>query len=65
MTPAAALQTATVRGSELLGLEQEIGTLEPGKAADVVAVAGDPTLDLRTMERMRLVMKGGEIIVAP
>lgn len=65
MTPAAALQSATVRASELLGLEQAIGTLESGKAADLVAVAGDPTRDIRTMERMQLVMKDGAVILAP
>ena len=65
MSPAAALQSATSRASELLGLQNEIGTLEAGKAADVVAVQGDPLLDIRAMERMLMVVKGGEIVVAP
>ena len=63
MTPAQSLQSATIRAAELLGLEQEIGTLELGRAADLVAVTGDPTRDIRTMERMRFVMKGGAVIV--
>ena len=63
MTPAQSLQSATIGAAELLGLEQEIGTLELGRAADLVAVTGDPTRDIRTMERMRFVMKGGAVIV--
>lgn len=62
MSPAGALQSATVRAAELLGLENEIGTLDPGKAADVVAVRGNPLVDIRTMERMMIVVKAGEII---
>ncbi len=65
MTSAAALQSATVRAAELLGLEREIGALEPGKAADIVAVSGDPMRDIGTMEMMRFVMKGGEIALLP
>lgn len=65
MSPAAALQSATLRAAELLGLEAEIGTIAPGKAADIVAVPGDPLRDITAMERMRLVMKGGEIILSP
>jgi imidazolonepropionase-like amidohydrolase len=63
MTPAQALQSATVRASELLGLEATIGTLSPGKAADVVAVRGNPLTDIRTMERMLLVVRNGAIVV--
>jgi imidazolonepropionase-like amidohydrolase len=65
MTPAQALQSATVRASELLGLEGKIGTLDVGKAADVVAVRGNPLADIRTMERMVMVVRNGAIIVGP
>lgn len=65
MSPAATLQSATVRAAELLGLENEIGAIEPGKAADIVAVAGDPLRDIRTLEGVRFVMKGGEVIARP
>ena len=63
MTPAMALQSATVRAAELLGLEDEIGALETGKSADIVAVAGNPLDRITTMEHMRFVMKSGEVIV--
>ncbi|HET8714402.1 MAG TPA: amidohydrolase family protein, partial [Holophagaceae bacterium] len=58
MTPVQALQSATVNAAQLLRLDQEIGTLEPGKAADIVAVDGDPTKDIKTMLAARFVMKG-------
>lgn len=61
MTPAEAIRSATVVASELLGLEKEVGTLEPGKAADVIAVAGDPFKDITELERVKFVMRGGTI----
>jgi imidazolonepropionase-like amidohydrolase len=61
MSPLEALRSATVRGAELLRLEKEIGTLEPGKAADVIAVAGDPLKDVSVLERVAFVMKGGRV----
>ena len=60
MTPAAALRTATASAADLLGLKS-VGTLEPGKEADVVAVPGDPLADIKVMEKVRFVMKGGQI----
>lgn len=59
MTPLAALQAATVNAAELLGWSDRIGTLEPGKLADLVAVDGNPLTDIRTLENIRFVMKGG------
>lgn len=61
MSPAAALRTATANAAELLGLSRQIGTLEAGKEADVIAVPGDPLADIRAMERVRFVMKGGRV----
>ena len=46
-------------------LDKEIGTLEPGKAADIVAVDGDPTKDIKTMLKMPFVMKGGKVWKKP
>jgi len=50
-----------VNGAELLGRSDEIGTLEPGKFADIVAVDGDPLADITVMEKVVFVMKGGEV----
>ncbi len=61
MTPIDALRAATVNGAELLGRSNEIGTLEPGKFADIVAVEGDPLADITVMEKVVFVMKGGEV----
>ena len=62
MKPAEALQAATVNAAELLGLSDQIGNIEAGKFADVIAVSGDPLADITNMEKVVFVMKGGEII---
>jgi imidazolonepropionase-like amidohydrolase len=61
MTPLAAIQTATVNASDLLGSKFNVGTLEPGKFADVIAVDGDPTKDVTILEHVKFVMKGGAV----
>ncbi len=61
LTPTKALQAGTVVDAELLGLSKEIGTLEPGKFADVVAVPGDPTKDIAQTEKVFFVMREGVI----
>jgi imidazolonepropionase-like amidohydrolase len=62
LTPTEALQTATTHAAELLGLSKEIGSLEQGKAADIIAVSGDPTKDIHAMESVVFVMKAGKIL---
>jgi len=59
MTPEQALRSATVVGAELLGWSDRIGSLEPGKLADIIAVPGDPLADVERLEDVRFVMKGG------
>lgn len=60
--PAAyALQAATRNAAELLGRSQDLGALEPGKYADVVAVKGDPLADITRMQAVEFVMKGGTV----
>jgi len=61
MTPLAAIQTATINASDLLGPKYLVGALEPGKWADVVAVDGDPTKDVTILEHVKFVMKGGAV----
>jgi imidazolonepropionase-like amidohydrolase len=61
MTPLAAIQTATINASDLLGSKYLVGSLEPGKWADVVAVDGDPTKDVTILEHVKFVMKAGNV----
>ena len=61
MTPLASIQTATINASDLLGPKFQVGSLEPGKWADVIAVDGDPTKDVTILEHVKFVMKGGTV----
>jgi len=61
MTPASAIHAATVNAADLLGLGEVVGTLQPGKQADLIAVRGDPTRDVKLLKDVRLVMKGGVV----
>ena len=54
MTPMQAIQAATRVGAELLGWQDRIGTVEPGKLADLIAVPGDPLADLSALRRVSL-----------
>ena len=62
MAPIDALKSATSNDAELLGVGQKIGTLERGKLADIIAMAGDPTADITATEHVSFVMKEGKII---
>jgi imidazolonepropionase-like amidohydrolase len=61
MSPLAVLQADLLNGARLLGWEGQIGQLEPGYLADVVAVAGDPLQDIGTLQNVSFVMKGGVV----
>jgi imidazolonepropionase-like amidohydrolase len=62
MTPGQAIQTATTVAAEMMGWQDRIGSIEKGKFADIIAVAGDPLKDITELERVKFVMKGGEVI---
>lgn len=62
MSPTEAIKAATVNAADLLGLSREIGTIEPGKSADLIAVAGDPVADVRVLKSVTFVMARGEVI---
>ena len=62
MTPMQAIQSATTVAAELLDRQNDLGAIEAGKLADIIAVDGDPLRDISELERVRFVMKGGTII---
>ena len=65
MPPAEAIKAATVNAAELLGVDKETGTIEAGKAADIIAVDGDPLADVKVLKSVKFVMARGEVIVSP
>jgi imidazolonepropionase-like amidohydrolase len=63
--PIEAIRMATVNAAELIGIADRVGTLEPGKWADLIAVAGNPLEDITLLENVRFVMKGGAVYKSP
>jgi imidazolonepropionase-like amidohydrolase len=61
MTPAQAIRAATSSAAELLGMQNDVGSVAPGKYADIVAVKGDPLADVGVLQQVDFVMKGGEV----
>ena len=62
LTPMQAIQAGTQNSATLLGIESEVGSVEAGKYADLVAVAGDPLQDITLLQHPIFVMKGGEVV---
>ena len=62
MTPADSLRTALTLAADVIGWSDRVGTIEKGKFADLVAVAGDPLADITEMSRVKFVMKGGQVV---
>lgn len=65
MTPMEVIVAATRTAALACGLEREIGTLEPGKAADVLLIDGDPLMDLSALKRVRAVVHEGVLVREP
>ena len=61
MTPAQAIHAATTNAADLIGRSKDVGSIEPGKYADIIAVAADPLQDVRALENVGFVMKGGVV----
>jgi imidazolonepropionase-like amidohydrolase len=62
LTPVRAIQAATTINAEVLGWQDQIGSIEKGKYADLIAVSGDPVADITELQRVKFVMKGGKVI---
>ncbi|MGA1341702.1 MAG: amidohydrolase family protein [Hyphomonas sp.] len=62
MPPAEAIKAATVNAADLIGLSAEVGTLEPGKSADLIAVKGDPLKDVKVLKQVDFVMLRGNVV---
>ena len=61
MTPMQAIQSATINSADLMGWENEVGSLKPGKYADIIAVEGNPVENIDVLENVQFVMKGGKV----
>lgn len=61
MPPMEALRAATVNAADLLGISDQAGSITKGKWADIIAVDGDPTQDIRVMQHVNFVMKAGVV----
>ncbi len=61
VSPIDAIMAATHNAADLIGDAKDIGSVQPGRYADIVAVAGDPLADVTELERVQFVMKGGKV----
>ena len=62
LTPARAIQSGTMINAEAMGWQNQIGSIDKGKYADIIAVSGDPLADITELQRVKFVMKGGKVI---
>jgi imidazolonepropionase-like amidohydrolase len=65
MTPMASVQSATIVAAELMGWDDRVGSIEPGKLADIIAVQGDALEDVDRLTDVAFVMKGGQVVKGP
>ena len=61
MTPLQGIQTGTTNAADLMGWTDRVGTLEPGKWADIIAIDGDPLKDVKILQHVNFVMKSGTV----
>jgi imidazolonepropionase-like amidohydrolase len=62
LTPLEAIRAATINAADLMGWQDRVGAIEPGKFADLIAVDGDPLVDVSVLQNVKFVMKGGAVI---
>jgi imidazolonepropionase-like amidohydrolase len=62
MSPLEAIRAATLNAAELMGWQDNVGALEAGKYADLIAVEGDPLTDVAILQHVQFVMKGGSVV---
>ena len=62
LSPLEAIRAATANAAELMGWQDKVGSIDPGKYADIIAVSGDPIADVGELEHVKFVMKGGAIV---
>ena len=62
MPPLEAIRAATVNAAELMGWQENVGAIEAGRYADVIAVEGDPVKDITLLQHVKFVMKGGSVV---
>jgi imidazolonepropionase-like amidohydrolase len=62
MPPLDIIRAVTTNAAEMLGWQDRVGTIEPGKFADLIAVDRDPIVDISQLERVRFVMKDGQVV---
>lgn len=62
LTPIEAIRAATVTAAELMGWQDRVGSIAPGKYADIIAVPGDPLSDISVLRNVQFVMKGGDVV---
>jgi imidazolonepropionase-like amidohydrolase len=62
LSPIDIVRASTINAAELIGWQDKVGVIEPGKYADIIAISGDPLQDITELERVRFVMKGGVVV---
>ena len=62
LSPVAAIRAGTGAAAEQLGIAADVGTVQPGRWADLAVISGDPSVEIRALERSRAVIKGGQLV---